>query len=268
MEKIKTFMDVKKPEHYTFSDIEYLVPGGSFVSGTNDETSDFDFRAIVLLEDDYYIGLKKFEHQKLISGEGNINNSNEDMDLEVFELLYFVRRLIEGDIIPFEMIYLPRSLSLLSSRLLQPILDHRELFLSKQIAAKYWGFIHKCLRRMDIPAKDFKKQISVQRVNAFGYETKEAMNAIKVLRLTNELLETGETSLMRKDKAELMQIKRGEWSKSEVIACIEALKSKNKDLFVCSNIIPEKVDFAKANDFYKKYVNFVFEEREFFKKTT
>jgi predicted nucleotidyltransferase len=260
MDIVQKFVDARSCGHFTFDDFIYLVPGGSFVSGTNDETSDLDYRAVVLLNDDYYFGLKQFEHQKIISGEGGINTSNLDLDVEVFEVFSFLRQAINGEIIPFEMLFINPALALISNRIFSPILVNRDLFLSKQVAAKYYGFIQKCIHRMSLPESHFKKEISKFRVREFNYESKEAMNAIKTLRISNELLRGEAPSLMRSDREELMKIKRGEVEKDVILSMIDDLLGENRRLYKESKLVPEKVDFEKAHLFVKGFKKDLYEQ--------
>lgn len=252
LKKITAFIQEKKKENYEVEQVKYLVPGGSFVSGTNDETSDFDFRGIVTLDMDHYFGLRNFTHQKMVSGTHGIN-MGEDMDVEIFELFHWLEGLKNGEIIPFEMAHINTDLILSQDPLLLPIFENLPLFLSKKVVGNYYGFVQKCLQRMHLPAKNFKKEISSIRVQKFDYETKEAMNAVKVLRLTNELMKEGQVSLFRSDREELMSIKRGEVSKLDIEKQIRDLLLENKSLFNSCNILPKEPDFEKLNVFFRDY---------------
>lgn len=261
--QILDFIDEKKNGHYQREQIRYMSPGGSFVSGTNDQTSDFDFRGIVTLDEDHYFGLRKFEHQKMISGSQGINNG-EDMDVEIFELFHWLEGLVCGEIIPFEMAFIQPEFILLNNPILFPIFENLDLFLSKKIVGNYFGFVQKCLHRMKLPAESFTKETSTFRVREFGYETKEAMNVVKILRLTNELMTQGYVNLYREDRDELLKIKRGEFPKENLETLIDELLNKNRTLFRSNGIIAKQPEFEKTNSFFRDYRKFAFKEMGMF----
>lgn len=255
---IMEFVALKKSEHYSLDDFHYVVPGGSYVSGTFDETSDFDFRSIVTLDENHYFGLHQFSHQKMVSGALGMN-TKDDMDVEVFELFTWLKGLIAGEIIPFEMAYIDPKLLLLKGPILTPVLENLDLFLSKKVVGNYFGFVQKCKHRMYLPADRFEKEISKNRVNTFGYETKEAMNIVKILRLTNELMQTGKASLLRPDAEELLAIKHGQLSQFQVEQVIEELLIENKQLFKADNLLPKDTNFEKVSAFVRDYKKFAFQ---------
>jgi len=149
---------------------------------------------------------------------------------------------------------------LLQNPVLEPVFQNLPLFINKKVVGNYFGFAQKCKHRMGLPAEQFKKEISMFRVNEYGFETKEAMNVIKVLRLTNELMTTGQVNLLRHDACELLEIKQGLVPKADVEKMIDELLLENKSLFKADNLLSRSYDFDQVHTFVRDYRKFVYSE--------
>ena len=51
----------------------------------------------------------------------------------------------------------------------------------------------------------------------YGYDCKHAMHLMRLLRMGQEILETGEVNVLRPDREELLQLRNGEWSYEKLI---------------------------------------------------
>lgn len=264
MNELKKKAIDKLYEHFpsiTSEQILLMTLGGSHLHGTNDETSDYDFRCVLFLDEKYHFGLEDFKHKKIIGGTNNINQK-DDLDIEVFHLNYFIKKLFEGEFIPFEMLYSP---TLSETKLIQPLLDKRELFLSLKVPKKYYGFIQKNINSafidIDKAVKRSFRPDKIQRLEEYGYETKFAMKAILGLKICNELLECGDYILDRRniDQQELMDIKNGKYSKQYVQEWIEELDSKQKVLMKETKL-PDSPNYKEINNFMISYQKSLFQE--------
>jgi predicted nucleotidyltransferase len=258
IKSIKSFIDQKTGTSEISDGLIYVCQAGSFISGTNDETSDLDFRAVSLLGEDYHVGLKNFDHSKLIAGEGKIN-SQDDLDVEIFSPRHFIKEAYYGEIIPFEMLHVTQDFRLFeNSDIFGPIMSIRELFLSKALVKRYLRFVQSCYKKSLVPVKNLRRPDKIQRAEMYGYESKDAMNAIKCSRLMIELLTTGEVNLYRKDCEELLDIKRGKYTKPEYVAIIEELIKELEAKLQESQRFSDMPNFERVNNFVKKYNLFLY----------
>lgn len=251
LNEINNFLLEKQGVNNLFEDIIYICQAGSHTSGTNDETSDYDFRGIVLLNEDYRFGLKKFEHVKLTSGKKGIN-LYQDLDLELFSVEKFIETIYLGHFIPAEMLFVEEDFILLKNDWFEKIYKQREIFLSQKINFHYMSYIKGCIKRIFLPIDNVKKEDKKLRILNYGYETKEAMKAIQLLRLTNEFLKTHNLNIYRKDKTELLSIKQGKFTKNQVKSEIDDLLLLNKELEKTTTL-PKNCHFQKVNDFLKNF---------------
>jgi predicted nucleotidyltransferase len=65
----------------------------------------------------------------------------------------------------------------------------------------------------------------------FGYDTKHAGHLVRLMRMGEEILTTGEVKVKRPDAAELLEIRGGAWSYEKLIAWAESQDSKLTALY-------------------------------------
>lgn len=251
LKKIEDFLYEKMGENSLFNDLIYVCQGGSFISGTDDETSDLDFRGIVLLNDNYQIGLAKYDHDKYLSGDQKIN-SFLDLDVELFSTQHFIRSAYHGEIITIEMLYVDDKFVFKRNDIFNDLYNQREQFLSLLYVKKYLSFIKGCYNRSLADVKNLKRKDKIERTELYGFETKYAMNAIKCSRILIEFLTTHELNFYRKDKDELMSIKKGSLSKEEFINMYNELQNEI-NAKIEETTLPNKPDYEKINSFTKDY---------------
>lgn len=226
--------------------------GGSQLHGTNEKDSDFDIRAVSVLNDDYILGLKHFEHYKPKSGEGGITSAG-DLDVEVFHYDSFIKRVHAGEANTVEMIHAPKNKIIFMDKIFEPIMDHKDLFFSKQLVRHYKGLIFRHHNQAQANPKKLQKPEKIARIMKYGYETKEVMKCILFLRITIEFLETGVLNLYREDRNELLGFKNGDFATfKEADTYIQELVKKRDELYLTSRI-PDMPDFDKLNAFMKEY---------------
>ena len=76
-------------------------------------------------------------------------------------------------------------------------------------------------------------------VRRFGYDAKNAAHLIRLLRMGIEFLTEGTLRVERADAAELLDIKRGDWTLEEVKSEAERLFQLAQEAYVRSSLPPE-----------------------------
>jgi len=76
----------------------------------------------------------------------------------------------------------------------------------------------------------------------FGFDAKHAMHLIRLLRMSEEILTTGEVIVKRPDAEELLEIRNGAWSYEQLIEWATAQDKKLQKLYETTNIIPHEPD--------------------------
>ena len=81
----------------------------------------------------------------------------------------------------------------------------------------------------------------------YGYDTKNALHLVRLLRMGVEILQTGQVNVKRPDADELLEILDGQWSYEEVLKYAEMMNGRIKILMAKTDLPPEP-DFDYAAD--------------------
>lgn len=80
----------------------------------------------------------------------------------------------------------------------------------------------------------------------FGYDTKHAQHLVRLLRMSIEILTTGQVIVARPDCEELLAIREGQWPFDQVVSYAESMSKRILDARAAS-LLPEKPDTADLN---------------------
>jgi hypothetical protein len=252
LKKVNDFLNIKNVEEDIINGIGYVCQGGSHIFGTNNENSDMDLRGVILPVEDYVLGLKEFDHLKFSEGSNNIN-LKDDMDVEFFSFKHFIKGLYNGHGIPLEMFFVDEKFILSKDNRLKDLFENKDLFISKSIAFHYLAMNKQFEYKIDIPVGNIRNPLSIERIEKYGYETKNASKAVQHLRVVLHLLLKNELNFYREDRTELLNIKEGKVDLKLVKEEIEVTRKEIESLLKTS-ILPKKPDFEKVNFLYKKII--------------
>lgn len=138
-------------------------------------------------------------------------------DVVVYEIRKALSLLEKGNPNVLSMLWLPRNLFTKVTPAGERLIASRDLFVGKHVYNAYIGYARSQLSKMT--RGEFKGYMGDKRkalVEQHGYDTKNAAHLIRLLRQGIEFLSTGELIVQRPDAAELIDIKRGDWSLERV----------------------------------------------------
>lgn len=81
-----------------------------------------------------------------------------------------------------------------------------------------------------------RNPVKFAREQKFGYESKNAMHLIRLLRMGLEILTLGEVRVKRPDAAELLEIREGAWSLDKILDYSNELDSKLEEAYEKSSL--------------------------------
>jgi uncharacterized protein len=229
-----------------------LMRHGSMAYGTNIPTSDEDFKGVAIPPKQYYFGnLHHFEQAELKA---------PDPDSVIYDLRKFFKLASDNNPNIIEVLFVSPEDRILVSPLGQRILDHRDKFLSKRVHFTFGGYAHSQLKRIKLhhgyllnPPSHFPRDkyqewkknrnpIRAAMEEKFGYDCKHGLHQIRLLRIRNEILATGQVMVKRPDREELLAIRRGDWTYEQLIQESERLEARAAELYETSNVLPKKPD--------------------------
>ena len=205
------------------------------------EHDDKDIMGVAIPPIENYFGLSKQKtRERMITGSDGVM-----WDSITYTIEKFVSLLLKGNPNVLSLLWLPEHLYILATDEGRQLIDNRDLFISKNVYRSFAGYAAGQLHRMthintsDLGAK--RKEL----VAEFGYDTKNAGHLIRLLRMGIEFLTDGELYVVREDAAELIEIKKGEWSKEKILREADRLFALAQEAFVRSPL-PAKPDYERA----------------------
>lgn len=212
---IRKPIEQKKPyvtnESYQLEDTPFDVEkflifkslAGSHSFGMAHEESDLDIRGIYVTPITQVFNL---DTEIMV-----VKNKDGKGDAVFYDLRKFCRMASVSEVNAIQMLYTPKESLLQVDEYGQVLIDCREIFLNKQIEYSFGGLAFgntvSCLAEEKTNKSELRKK--------FGYNTKMAMNSVRVIRLGSDLLETGNMNMIRSDNDELKSIRDGKLSRDE-----------------------------------------------------
>lgn len=214
---------------------------GSLAHGTaGDIIDDIDIGGVFISPINHYFGLTRLEHIEKV-------DVNDKYDFALFEIRKYFGLLLKSNPNVLSLLWLPDNLYLVQTELGKKIIDNRTLFVSKHLHKSFGGYAFGQLRRMTRCCSDkaYQGKKRKERFERFGYDCKNAAHLIRLLRMGIEVLSTGEINVARHDALQLKEIKRGDWSLSQIEKEADRLNSL-LDLALVNSKLPERPDYKKA----------------------
>lgn len=222
------------------------VTHGMYMPASEDGIDDVDTLAVSVGPPDHYIGLSEW-------GSRGTKESKRDLpsgiylDHVEYEVQKFVGLLLKANPNVVGMLWLKPEHYLHVSPSGQRLIDNRSLFASKKAYHSFSGYAYSQLKRMRSPATGYMGKKRKQLFEAHGFDSKNAAHLIRLLRMGEEFLMTGEMNVDRSgiDSDELLAIKRGEVSLYQIERLADEGFADCESAYKVSPL-PEEPDYEEA----------------------
>lgn len=194
----------------------YVTRAGSDAYGTAVPGSDHDIRGIAVPPTMDLFGFNPpFEQFEQKSPN----------DVVVYDIRKFMRLASEGNPNIIEMLFTDDADRIFINQQGVRLIMERDKLLTKVTADRFCAFALSRVPELERSAKRRKYTTTEEtrrdeRIKEFGYDTKDAMHAVRVIRMAREMLEGKGLIVKRPDAAELLDILNGKWSLDEVTSWI------------------------------------------------
>ena len=236
---------------------------GSIVHGmylpSNEPMSidDKDVLSVCVPPIDYYFGLKNY------GSHGTKEITQDEWDIVIYEAKKYINLLAQGNPNVLSSLWLEDKHYLKLSAAGQMIRSHRSYFNGKHAYRAFVGYAKGQMHRMTHHG-DFLGHMGAKRrtlVEKFGYDCKNASHLIRLLRMGVEFLTEGVMYVERKhDAADLLEIKRGEWTLEQVQT--EANKwFEQIELAYIHSRLPDSPNMNYINNLCEDVIKTALEER-------
>lgn len=220
---------------------------GTYIPPTDDlGVDDEDYMSVVIAPLRCYVGLSEWG----TNGRGTKETIEGEVDLVEYEIQKFVRLLLKGNPNMQALLWLKEDQYIIMTEFGRELVKNRKLFSSKKAFAPYLGYAHGQISKME---KSLYKGFACEKRQAlcerFGYDTKHAAHAIRIMRMGIEFLRVGEIIVDRQlvDAYQLIAIKRGMWSKQQVLDEMNKLATEMKAAYEQSRL-PDEPNYKRCEE--------------------
>ena len=227
----------------------FMARAGSAAYGTMTPESDTDYRGVFFAEPKHLIGLSNIESY----------TEEKPIDLQCYELRHYVRLCLRGSPLQLEMLFYPEDAIEDYAPPWERLLAIRKSFLAKNLKTTLGGFAQGDIRRIEGNLTQKCGAKGKLLIEKFGYNTKHAANAYRLLKMSEMLWTTGELQvrLPEEHRKEITAIKQGKYAREEFLAFV-----KDEDQRVMAladqSPLPKSPDYELAEqtvmDIYREHL--------------
>lgn len=210
---------------------------GTHVAPVAGGIDDTDLMVLVIPPIEFRLGLQQFEHSTYKQGK---------WDVVIYDWGKFLRLVVKSNPNVLGCLFLAEEDCLV--RTLFPawsaLMEGRDRLLSKRMYASFMGYAAGQRYKMEhTAAQGYMGEKRKRLVEQFGYDCKNAAHLTRLMRMCVETLETGTLNVRRADAAELVDIKKGRWSKERVFEEADRLLERAESSLAATTL-PDAPDEA------------------------
>jgi predicted nucleotidyltransferase len=217
-----------KPDfaQYGFANQENLIMaciGGSQAHGAKlGATDDTDWYGLYIPPPAKVLGLEREEHFVFTTGGKVGGNGPQDVDVCLYTLMKWAGLAVKGNPSALHFLFAPLEFTTDSW---DRVAAQPYLFLAKGHVKPFLGFADDQMKRL-LGQKGQKNVHRAKLEAEHGYDTKYAMHVIRLYGEAKELMKDGRITLPRPNRDELIEIRRGKYSLTEIQKLGEQLESE------------------------------------------
>lgn len=229
---------------------------GSYLYGTNTETSDLDYVGVALPSIDVKLGIQNWNESDLSSKKSNENrrNNSDDVDCKIYSFDKFMKLLMENNPNVTELVFAPEKNIIICNDIGREIMALAPHIPNRRIIHATAGYAYQQIKLLKTKKENMtgRKELAEK----YGFDTKFASHAFRLLYEGIEFMTTGELVLPLNQRQRLIEIKNGYFS--DVDECLEAANELIQEFEKAklTNILRDKPNYKLFNDFivgtYKK----------------
>lgn len=182
---------------------------GTELPGKNGGIDDKDIAGSFLPSLNSLFGLETLEHW---------DPDIDELDLTFYEFRKFIRLLVKSNPNVFPILWMREEDFIYQSIYFKILRASRNMFISDHTVRAFSGYARSQIKDMD-REHAYRGYMGARRkalVDKIGYDPKYASHAVRLLRMACEFTETYNLEVYRHDAKELIEIKTGQWSFSQV----------------------------------------------------
>jgi predicted nucleotidyltransferase len=234
------FAHIERSGFSPAASLVHLFIGGSELHGAKvGATDDLDLYGVFILGPEDVLGLAPQTHFVWSTASDERRNGPDDVDVTLYSLHKWASMASRGNATALHFLFAEATST--SAPIWSLIQSQADLFISKASALQFLGFAGNQLRRITGEMGKGAKGTRPEYECAYGYDTKAAMHCLRLYFECTELMEHGCITLPRPDRALLVEVRSGAWTKEKFLTEVEKCRLRAEDAAAHSNL-PETVD--------------------------
>jgi len=223
----------------------HMFVGGSELHGAKvKNTDDLDIYGVYLEPPELVLGLDKLDFYVWSTAGNERRNRPDDIDVCLYSLRKWAGLAAKGNPTALHFLFSQNYATKLESW--EEVLNHRDLFLSRQASRQFRGFAEAQLRRLQGIGAGKKGQRH-ELIGAHGYDIKAAMHVIRLLNEGIELMRSGTITLPRPEKELLVTIRTGNYGSLDRVLNLANQLFAELEQAERESRLPEKVEKTKIS---------------------
>jgi predicted nucleotidyltransferase len=190
---------------------------GSTAHGlSNPGTDDRDEMGVCVEPIEYIAGLRPFEHWVLRTQPEGVPSGPGDLDLTIYGLRKYCRLALKGSPTVLLLLFIDREHVIERTALGADLQALAPAFVSRRTGRAFLGYVD-AQRRGLVGERHATRSRELSSV--YGYDTKYAMHALRIVHQGQELLRTGRITLpiAEPERSRLIEVRRGEVPLHEIL---------------------------------------------------
>ena len=183
-------MNRTQAEHFIEQHMILNVEVGSFVYGTNVETSDHDYSGVIVCPKEYYLGLEKLDEidMSVISKLDSGKNDKDAIDSKFYNINKFVKLAMENNPNILEQLFTPKNRFVFRNELGKKLIDNKFLFPHIGLKQKFLGYAFSQKHKMQIKVDNYSSLTFLDKwLDEYTYDPRLCVLSDKFYK-TNQLL--------------------------------------------------------------------------------
>jgi len=220
-----------QPPQFLSSNVQYLCYTGSVSYGCSVDYSDIDVVGFCIPDkttifphlagEIFGFGTQKQRFNQFQAH--HIKYKEKEYDITVYNIVQYFDLCLQNNPNCIDYLFTDRGEVFHTTQVGEMVRESRKLFLHKGLWHKFKGYAYSQISKM---GKEKYQGKRVELVEKYGYDTKNAGHAVRLLLEAEQLLSEQDLDLKR-HKEQLLSIRRGEWTLDQVK---EWCKDKEKQL--------------------------------------
>ena len=243
-----------RPPKFLPNSVQYETIMGSMAYGVSSDSSDMDIYGFCVPEKDMVFPHLRGEipgfgsqHQRFEQWQEHhfldkdaLGGKGRTYDFTIYSIVKYFQLCMENNPNMIDSLFTPHTCVLHSTRIGSLVRENRRLFLHKGAWHKFKGYSYQQVHKMNSKEPPIGKRREL--VETYGFDVKYAYHVVRLLDEVEQILTEGDLDLHR-NREQLKAIRRGEWSKEDILNHFTRKERELETLYTSSKL-PHSPDEA------------------------